>query len=325
MLILSFISGILGDVIPLTLLYEKNDKNGPRYVGIVLREVLESYNRELSQTGIELEITEVADYSVYSRIPEYKNLAAYAGSDDISGRIESLQTVQKNIILLIASPEPEMAESLSRVAPCNTRLFIDINLENKIESVATTAIIKWLRRLLGMNIRSPFLPENVRKFPHGLKDIDLKERFTRCAEIEYEQDDKYMNYRNGNDKEYFNRKRTSEPNRIRHFDIESSTETVGILNKWNRKAVPDTGALNRPMKQFNKSTNKRQQPEKESFPGKIGSKIQLGTPLTMSPAFKGPSLNRAIFSQDSWKNFNGAENSKKVSKWPSITKHPPEE
>lgn len=187
--VLAVLAAVLCETIPLTILYEKNDSSSSRRLARVLvREALGNYNRVLHEVGIELVLARFADYTVYSKIAEFRGLARLAGGDSLEGRLAALKSTRGNVIVLVAAPNAEKAKGLGKVRPCGTRLLVDLS-RGSAEAVAVFAVQQWLSKLIRRHVPDPFVENFGAAFTKDVRKARLQERVKRCRLVEAARDD----------------------------------------------------------------------------------------------------------------------------------------
>lgn len=148
-LILLFIAFVFTEILPLVVLYEKMDNSNALRTNIYLiTKFVDDYNDFLRNMNLEIVLEGVYDFSTFSTMTVYSDLARFAGVDDIQGRLQVLKNHTKNIVMLVGSVDNIDFKGYYEMDPCKSRVFLNILAKPEIFSAVAEGIRRWMSNIL---------------------------------------------------------------------------------------------------------------------------------------------------------------------------------
>lgn len=158
------------ELIYITLLYEKIEGSPSRQItSLVVKDSIAFYSSLVREAGLELTLSNVYDYGTYSKLDKYEELSYLAGTAELHKRLEQIERLDENVIMLVSSNEPVDTEKYNKMGLCRSRYFVDIGMGMNTASAILDGFKKWLSEVTGVDMTT----EDKEELKRRIQTIDI--------------------------------------------------------------------------------------------------------------------------------------------------------
>ncbi|WUR03724.1 peptidase M12B domain-containing protein [Vairimorpha necatrix] len=268
----------------------------------IIKSLINKHNEFLKRNGIEIKVQDALSYSMYSQLPDYKELQRYGGTDNLSDRMSVIAEMNKNILLIASSETDQSDVHYNLDNPCITKYITTFNNNDSLSvdtvSAINSAIKRYLSQLLDIHLPKVYGIVNLgelTKFKQKIRHSNFKEKLFACVsknrmikkDIDiYSEFDKIK----GAIPEEFNI--LSEPNNYENFDepekkvfsenrktnksLDYNPEIPNINNTEDEKITRDKNKnINVPFNKMKKKFKKKKKFQNLTRPRSTTNKIEI--------------------------------------------------
>lgn len=175
--------------INITILYEKQvEKTVKETYRIYLEQLVKSINRITEPKNIAFKLDHIYSHSDYGHLSQFDELSRYAGSENISKRIDALfETDITNFILAVSTGSDEDVKKYQIVEPCRINYILNLESDENFDRDLLTNLLYGtldvFTKLFGFNVPNLLDMNNAGnrdEFTNNVMNSDLEHSVKKC-------------------------------------------------------------------------------------------------------------------------------------------------
>ncbi|ADM11009.1 uncharacterized protein Eint_020080 [Encephalitozoon intestinalis ATCC 50506] len=235
---------VLAHVINLVILYEKTGlKEVKEMYHYVVERLLDKFNEHLQRRGIRISLMDFLAYDDYLVKPGYQDISIMGGEESLDARIEALNGIPTNVILVASASPEEEREKFIPNSPCTSRFISNMVSNDIVDDELLTkiiyAVLDWMRGLFKVEVPSPVKERSPEVFDKFAKDVttpEFIENLKQCTKETRDKFEKFIRAMNWDEEKMLSLRMMSEKtDHSQNEGVEISSPLKWVLSKSEKK------------------------------------------------------------------------------------------